>query len=137
MNLRPMRAVISSLLLGLGVSALQAAAAQDAPASGPAPAEPGTPAPTQLPGVNVEAKRRNPFEESDRRLRELIDKSTPCIGCDAKKPDVPPSILQQVLDGAAYLITPQGSQPLSHDDDVQKEVDRATYEQRHPVNSTP
>lgn len=107
----------------------------------PAPTPPDSAAtaaePTQLPGVNVEAKRRNPFEESDRRLRELIDKSTPCIGCDAKKPDVPPSLLKQVLDGAAYLVTSQSSEPLNHDDDVQKEVDRADYEQRHPVNSKP
>ena len=120
--------LILSWLLTAAASAQDASPPEDAPAS---------PDAAQLPGVNVEAKRRNPFEESDRRLRELIDKSTPCIGCDAKKPEVPPSILKQVLDGAAYLVTPQSSQPLNHDDDVQKEVDRADYEQRHPVNSKP
>lgn len=127
-----LRALSCALALLTGLPA----AGQDDAASKPASEVNGT-EPTQLPGVNVEAKRRNPFEESDRRLRELIDKSTPCIGCDAKKPELPPSILQQVLDGAAYMITPQASQPLNHDDDVKKEVDRATYEQRHPVNSKP
>lgn len=107
----------------------------------PAPTPPDSAAtaaePTQLPGVNVEAKRRNPFEESDRRLRELINTSTPCLGCDAKKPVVPPSLLDQVLDGALDLVTPQASQPRNHDGDTQGEVDRADYERRHPANSSP
>jgi hypothetical protein len=88
--------------------------------------------------VNVEGKK-NPLEESDRRLRELLEKSTPCIGCDAKKPNVPRGIIGKVLDYAVDQVTPQASKPLEHDQqgDGQREVDRATYELRHPTNSNP
>jgi hypothetical protein len=60
-----------------GAAGPQQAAPQEAGPDGPAkPSQ-------ELPGVTVQG-RRNPLDESDKKLKELIGK-LPCSGCDAKK----------------------------------------------------
>ncbi|GAC1627976.1 MAG: hypothetical protein NVS9B10_17460 [Nevskia sp.] len=81
--------------------------------------------------------RKNPLAESDRHLRELLEKSTPCIGCDAKKPEVPRGLVDQIIDTVVGSLKPQSSKPKDHDADQQEEVDRAGYARRHPANTTP
>lgn len=100
------------------------------------PAPPTERAITQLPDVNVRGQR-NAFQESDRRLKTLIERSTPCLGCDAARPEIPPSTGAQALNLAVYLLTPQESQPIDTDDTLQYELDRAAFEKRLPSNRNP
>ncbi|WP_295682132.1 hypothetical protein [uncultured Nevskia sp.] len=98
------------------------------------PEEPTSPT-VQLPEVTVRGKL-NAFEESDRKLRQLME-GGPCLGCDNTVPPPPPSLVEKVLDTAVYLITPQQNQPVDNDARVETEMKRAEFEKRLPTNRNP
>lgn len=98
------------------------------------PAQPVSPA-VPLPEVTVRGKL-NAFEQSDRKLRLLIENG-PCLGCDNSASPPSPSIAGRVLDTAVQLLSPQENQPVDHDYRVETELGRAEFEKRLPTNRNP
>jgi hypothetical protein len=91
-------------------------------AEGQGEANGGEEAKINLPGATVQGKR-NAFDESDRKLKELQD-SLPCTGCDAK-PHTHKKLYKRVLDAVGDRVLPTEAPDHSAHDANDKSLDFA------------